>query len=229
MPDLTDEQMDAVGEYAGLLLVKYDANNRIRLLPREDVEAYDKKQAELEALRQAQEEAQEKPEDSATQPEGDTGNNPDKKPVEVKYDKLEDFFVLPEGISIEYTGARLTKTYPDDGSEEIMSLDAAPGKKLLILCFDVTNHTGEKQSLDIMGMNASYKIEVNQSFKKGILLTLLLKDLSTFRGDISANSSTELVLITEVDPEANPDVIEGIETIVLRLKNPDKTCIVKLQ
>ena len=58
MPDLTDEQMDAVGEYAGLLLVKYDANNRIRLLPREDVEAYDKKQAELEALRQAQEEAQ---------------------------------------------------------------------------------------------------------------------------------------------------------------------------
>ena len=49
MPDLTDEQMDAVGEYAGLLLVKYDANNRIRLLPREDVEAYDKKQAELEA------------------------------------------------------------------------------------------------------------------------------------------------------------------------------------
>lgn len=229
MPNLTEEQMDAVGEYAAILMIKYDANNRIRLRDREEVEAADRKKERLEALLQAQLEAeQEKNPQIEDNSNKDEESKPD-KPTQIKYDNLEDFITLPQGVTIRYTGARTSTSYPDFEDDELLALEATPGKRLLILGFTLTNQSGENQTVDIWGLNASYKIAANQSFKKGILNTFLLTDLATFKGNIPVGASQNLVLITEYDPVENADIDTGIESVVLTLKNTVKTCTVKLQ
>jgi len=51
-PDLTADEQQVIGEYAATLLMKYDANNRSRLMSREEVEAAELKMEELEQARQ---------------------------------------------------------------------------------------------------------------------------------------------------------------------------------
>ena len=220
IPDLTEEESQRVGEYAAVTLLKYDANNRSRLVDPEMVIAKLEKEAAREATKAAQEE--EKAEET-----GSTGTTEVTMPTaqEDITASMEEFFGLPEGVSITYEDYMVTDSYPEDGAtDEYFALDASTGKKLLVLRFCLTNGTEQEEKMDLLNTNSRYIITVNDSIRANALTTMLPNDMSTYEETLEPGQSQELVLLLEV----NEDVAGAVQTIALRLKNASNEYIIQL-
>ena len=219
IPDMTQEEEQMVGEYAAMLLLQYNANNRSRLVSREEVEAEELKQAELEEKKRTEEVAsQAQEEEEAAETEQQTIVNAIGNP--------EEFFELPDGIVISYIGYEVCDSYPqDDESSTYFALDATEGKRLVVLKFNMENQSQTEQHIDILSQNAVMRVLVNGSYSRNVLTTMLMDDMSTYVDDIPAGDTVQLVLLTELDH----DVAESISTLMLSLKNETKTCTIQLK
>lgn len=216
IPDLTEEESQRIGEYAAVTLLKYDANNRSRLVDPEMVIA----KLEKEAAKATQEE--EKAEET-----GSTGTTEVAMPTaqEEITASMEDFFGLPEGVSIAYEDYMVADSYPEDGAaEEYFALDASMGKKLLVLRFHLTNGTEQEESIDLLNTNSRYIITVNDSIRANALTTMLPNDMSTYMDTLEPGQTQELVLLLEV----NEDVAGDVQKIALRLKNASNEYTIQL-
>ena len=209
IPDLTEEESQRVGEYAAVTLLKYDANNRSRLVDPEMVIAKLEKEAAREAAKAAQEEVK-------AEETGNTGTTEVTMPTaqEDITASMEDFFGLPEGISITYEDYMVTDSYPEDEAE-YFALDASAGKKLLVLRFCLTNGTEQEEKINLLNTNSRYIITVNDSIRANALTTMLPNDMSTYAETLEPGQSQELVLLLEV----NEDVAGAVQAIALHLKN----------
>ena len=220
IPDLTEEESQRVGEYAAVTLLKYDANNRSRLVDPEMVIAKLEKEAAREAAKAAQEEAK-------TEETGNTGTTEVTMPTaqEDITASMEDFFGLPEGVGIAYEDYMVTDSYPEDGAtDEYFALDASAGKKLLVLRFRLTNGTEQEEKIDLLNTNSRYIITVNDSIRANALTTMLPNDMSTYEETLEPGQDQELVLLLEV----NEDVAGAVQAIALRLKNASNEYTIQL-
>lgn len=220
IPDLTEEESQRIGEYAAVTLLKYDANNRSRLVDPEVVIAKLEMEAAKEAAKASQEE--EKAEET-----GSTGTTEVAMPTaqEEITASMEDFFGLPEGVSIAYEDYMVADSYPEDGAaEEYFALDASMGKKLLVLRFHLTNGTEQEESIDLLNTNSRYIITVNDSIRANALTTMLPNDMSTYMDTLEPGQTQELVLLLEV----NEDVAGAVQKIALRLKNASNEYTIQL-
>lgn len=209
-PQLSDEQMDAAGEYAANLLLKYDSDYRRRLMTLEEMEKESQKRAAWAVKPPAEEGTQEQqPVEIIPQPGDNTGGLPD---TGIKYGTLEDYFAFPDGVDIRYTGYRVCNSYPEDQSS-FFSLDASAGKDILAIEFELSNQGEAAQTIDLMNRKGSYRITVNGSYSRSQLTTLLDNDMATFQGRVLPGEVQQLVLLAEID--------EGMEvsTLTIRLKN----------
>lgn len=220
IPDLTEEESQRVGEYAAVTLLKYDASNRSRLVDPEMVIAKLEKEAAREAAKAAQEEAE-------AEETGSTGTTEVTMPTaqEDITASMEDFFGLPEGVSITYEDYMLTDSYPEDGAtDEYFALDASAGKKLLVLRFHLTNGTEKEEKIDLLNTDSRYIITVNDSIRANALTTMLPNDMSTYAETLEPGQSQELVLLLEV----NENVAGAVQTIALRVKNASNEYTIQL-
>ena len=218
IPDLTEEESQRVGEYAAVTLLKYDANNRSRLVDPEMVIAKLEKEAAREAAKAAQEEVK-------AEETGNTGTTEVTMPTaqEDITASMEDFFGLPEGISITYEDYMVTDSYPEDEAE-YFALDASAGKKLLVLRFCLTNGTEQEEKIDLLNTNSRYIITVNDSIRANALTTMLPNDMSTYAETLEPGQDQELVLLLEV----NEDVAGAIQAIALHFKNASNEYTIQL-
>ena len=194
IPDLTEEESQRVGEYAAVTLLKYDANNRSRLVDPEMVIA----KLEKEAAKEASQE-EEKAEET-----GSTGTTEVTMPTaqEEITASMEDFFGLPEGVSITYEDYMVADSYPEDGVEDdYFALDASMGKKLLVLRFHLTNGSEQEETIDLLNTNSRYIITVNDSIRANALTTMLPNDMSTYAETLEPGQTQELVLLLEVNED----------------------------
>lgn len=220
IPDLTEEESQRVGEYAAVTLLKYDASNRSRLVDPEMVIAKLEKEAAREAAKAAQEEAK-------AEETGSTGTTEVTMPTaqEDITASMEDFFGLPEGVSITYEDYMVTDSYPEDwATDEYFALDASAGKKLLVLRFHLTNGTEQEEKIDLLNTNSRYIITVNDSIRANALTTMLPNDMSTYAETLEPGQSQELILLLEV----NEDVADAVQAIVLHLKNASNEYTIQL-
>ena len=220
IPDLTEEESQRIGEYAAVTLLKYDANNRSRLVDPEVVIAKLEKDAAKEATKASQEEAKAEEKDS-------TGTTEVTMPTaqEEITASMEDFFGLPEGVSITYEDYMVADSYPEDGAaDDYFALDASAGKKLLVLRFQLTNGTEQEETIDLLNTNSRYIITVNDSIRANALTTMLPNDMSTYTETLEPGQTQELVLLLEV----NEDVANALQTIALRIKNASNEYTIQL-
>ena len=220
IPDLTEEESQRIGEYAAVTLLKYDANNRSRLVDPEVVIAKLEKEAAKETTKASQEEGK-------AEETGSTGTTEVTMPTaqEEITASMEDFFGLPEGVSITYEDYMVADSYPEDGVEDdYFALDASTGKKLLVLRFCLTNGTEQEEKIDLLNTNSRYIITVNDSIRANALTTMLPNDMSTYEETPEPGQSQELVLLLEV----NEDVADTVQTIALRLKNASNEYTIQL-
>lgn len=220
IPDLTEEESQRIGEYAAVTLLKYDANNRSRLVDPEVVIAKLEKEAAKETTKASQEEGK-------AEETGSTGTTEVTMPTaqEEITASMEDFFGLPEGVSITYEDYMVADSYPEDGVEDdYFALDASMGKKLLVLRFHLTNGTEQEEKIDLLNTNSRYIITVNDSIRANALTTMLPNDMSTYEETLEPGQTQELVLLLEV----NEDVAGAVQTIALRLKNASNEYTIQL-
>ena len=212
IPDLTEAESQRVGEYAAVTLLKYDANNRSRLVDPEIVIAKLEKDAAREAGRQENAQTEEKPaESAASEAQAPTAQ--------------EDIFGLAEGVTLTYRDYQIADSYPEDGStEDYFALDASTGKKLLILNFELTNGTDQEENVDFLSTASRYIITVNDGTRGNALTTMLPNDMSTYVETMAPGETQGLVLLLEV----NEDMANGIQNISLRLKNTSNEYTIQL-
>lgn len=209
IPNLTDEEMDAIGEYTAIMLMKYDANHRSRLV---DLSEYEENQEELETS-QEKEEFQ----------EPESGSSEDVPVIEApavqEFSSIESFMELPQGVSVTYESKQVCNSYPEDDASEFFYLEAAEGKQLIALKFLVSNQSGSQQSIDFLNAGYVYRLQLNGTYARNALTTMLLDDMSSYIGTMESGDSEELVLLFEVEQEyANAD-----QEMSLILKNDSKT------
>ena len=217
IPELTEEQVKQVGEYAAVTLLKYDKNSQSRLVDVATVEAYDQKQKELKELQEVLYK-DEKEEAEGMKPVDDTPvkeKNEATAPQETIM-SLEENFALSEGITINYTGYESCDSYPEDGSANAyFALDASEGKKLLVMEFEVKNTSATDQELNFFSKTAVFTVDLGDGKKLNSMTTMLMNDMSTYVGTIPAGESQEMVLLFEIEEGA----AENISELKLYLKN----------
>lgn len=223
LPEMDEEQIQMVGDYAAGLLLKYDASYRSRLvdLPMEETPASQKENLTSEESKQPSEEAK-----GGMAPVDDTPVIPiGGETAEVNNVSLEDCLNLPEGIRVTYQGERTASTYPDNAQDDVFALDATAGNRLLILSFLIENQLDQDQEINVFQNNPVFRITVNDNVSKNSLMTMLPDELSTYIGTIAANSSVEAVLIMEIN-EADA---AQINTITLNIKNASEKTTIQLK
>ena len=219
IPDLTEEESQRVGEYAAVTLLKYDANNRSRLVDPEIVIAKLEKDAAREARRQENAQTEEKPAESNTSEIEAPAAQEDIAA------SLEDFFGLAAGVTLTYKDYQVADSYPEDGSaDDYFALDASTGKKLLILNFELTNGTDQEENVDFLSTASRYIITVNDGTSGNALTTMLPNDMSTYVETMAPGKTQGLVLLLEV----NEDMANGIQNISLHLKNASNEYTIQL-
>ncbi len=217
MPETTDEQMNVIGEYAAVQLLKYAANSRSRLVDAETIEMEEKRQT-------AWENAKRKEPISTPEPEGMRAVD-DTPVVELGEQgtggvaSLEEYYGLTQGLSMTYSSYQICDSYSPEGEDGFLNLSAANGKKLLVLSFQIENTTDSEQAVDLFAKNGIYRVTVNGSYTRNALITTLLNDITTYISTLSAHSSGELVMVVEIEQT----IADNITSIAINLKNEGKS------
>lgn len=221
-PDLTDEQAKVIGEYAAVTLLKYDANNRSRLV--------DLDQVDEETIVEGTSEVEKAPE--VVMPEPELPKEPEvTKPVEPEMpdqntedenavSSVEEFLELPEGVRVSYVGYDLSQSYQEEDNP-YFTIEASEGKNLLVTKFELVNDSSEAQEINLLDRRDNYRLTVNESYTRTTLTTLLANDLSTYMGMLEPGVSKEVILLIEVD-------VSDIQSLTLSLKNESKTYTIQL-
>lgn len=222
-PDLTDEQVEQAGEYAAMMLLKYDSQSRSRLMSIADMEAEQLRRDSWEKAAQIGKKAAMEEKDKE-QESGEAGHGVEEQGREqfLPTAKLQDGFVLPDGVNIAYVGYSLSKQYPEDHSD-YFAIVATTGKKILALSFEVTNNSEGSQSIDMVNQNNLYRITVNEQYTRSNLTTLLENDLANYQGKLLPGESVELVLLIEVDEEI------WMDSLKMKLKNDRNEYTIQLE
>lgn len=215
IPDLTAEEQQAVGDYAAMTLLRYDANHRSRLV---DLSQVRDRTSKPETDAPEPEQPDQTPEPESDTPVVDLTQGSETGSMGGTA-SMEEFFELPEGITLTYQGMQVCASYPEDGADAYFSLDASEGKSLLVLHYAMSSQASEEQRVDLFGQKPVFKITVNGSYTRTALVTILVNDMSTYAGDIAPGASEDLVLLIEIDE----GMADGITSITLNLQSDSKT------
>lgn len=217
LPPMTEAQQDAIAEYAAALVMRHTRDYSSRLV---DLSLYEEKEPE-----ETEEPESGGMDETADTPVIDNTGNNDNSGDAMAYQSI-DSLLVPEGVLINYTGSALLDSYPDSSSDEApyFALDAATGKKLLVMTFSLQNTTGEEKNLDVNAIAPRCVVRINDTERTHVISTMLLDDLSTFEGSLAAGEEIPLVLLAEVD-----DTLETIEKLELTVSTEAGSAVTLLQ
>lgn len=216
---LTQSEQKLYAEYAAGILMKYNAGTNMRVLEGQKLIRAEEEEAatlEKEEKKEDQTADMQENQENSTNEKQDLENQTAASSSEKQYVSDMAAVTEMEAFSISYTGYELTASYPDSTEEVFMAMDASLGKKLLVEKFKVTNLSGESKDFDMFSKQGKFKTTVNgKSYKSQY--TLLLNDLSMYKGEIAAGETMEMVLIFEI-----PEAVESIESMELSITAGDK-------
>lgn len=104
------------------------------------------------------------------------------------------------GFDISYEGYEIADIYPkSDGKDLTFSMQAAPGKKLIILHLDVLNPDSAEKVCSVLDQSVKFRILVNGTERINEQMTILLNDLKSYNETIGAGEKNDTVLVFEAD------------------------------
>lgn len=229
MPELSEEETQLVTEYATGLMLKYDTKYSEKFLSEEELEKQKQKEIENLEKKRAYEEAAanyltnvKKEEESQSSQTGSQGGDEGTQSSENVVENIAAFYGI-DGAYVSYSGYTLCDSYPESG-DMLLSMDATPGKQLLVLNFDVINTSGSDINFDMFYRSPVFSLSVNGEKRIHNQSTLLLDDMEAYAGTISANESVPMVLVFEVS-----DAINSIDSLTLKVSGNSDSGMVYLQ
>ena len=225
---LTEGEQKMYAEYAAGVLMKYNAGSNMRVLEGQELvnqEAKEQAAREQAAKREqaaAEYAANAKKENDSKKEDQGSGNG-SSKGESVNYISDMASATGNDPFSITYAGYEVTDSYPTSGEDVLLAIDAAPGKVFLVTKYSVTNNSSQTEELDMFSKQAKFKIKLNGTNYKS-QYTLLLDDLSMYKGEIDAGATIDTVLIFEI-PEA---AVSDMGDMVLSITAGDGTDYMQL-
>lgn len=224
IPDMSADEMQIIGEYAAITLMKYDARHRSRLVDLELVAQYEaeaKAREEAEALAQAEAAAKEQ-ESTGMRPTDNTPVVGSEGIVTAPTVTMEEILNLPEGVSITYRETKICDTYPEN-SQHFFSVPATSGYQLFVLEFDLYNGSGQDQYIDMLSQfsqgGLTFKVTANGTYSRRALTTMLLNDITSYMDTLAAGTTVEVVAVVEVENS----IANNVSSIKLELKDGTNT------
>lgn len=129
-------------------------------------------------------------------------------------------------FDLKYKGYETADIYPSsDSSDLTFSMQAAPGKKLIVLHLDVINQGNSDAECNVLDCNVKFRILVNETSRINEQMTILLNDLKSYNDSIGAGQSADTVLVFEADTS----VADSIGTLSLIVVNGTEESVFKLK
>ena len=227
---LTETEQKMYAEYAAGVLMKYNAGSNMRVLEGQKLinqEAKEEAAREQAARREqlAAEYAANKSQSNKTENQtSGSGTSGSSQESGVSY--VSDMAVATgmNSFTITYSGYEITDSYPSSGEDMLLAIDAGQEKTLLITKFLVSNISGQMENFDMFSKQAKFKVNLNGANYKA-QYTLLLDDLSMYKGDIEAGAIVDTVLVFEI-PES---VASNLGDMVLSVTTEDGTSSMRLR
>ena len=200
---LTGEEQKMYAEYAAGVLMKYNAGTNNRVLEGQKLIQQEAKEdaAREQALRREQLAAEYEKGKNTNKKENTSSDSPNSSSTGVSsgVSYISDMASVAgmNDFSIRYMGCEITDSYPKAGDDLFMAMDATAGKVLLVAEFEVTNNSAETKNFDMFSNQGKFKLKINGKNYKS-QYTLLLNDLSMYKGQLEANESVATVLIFEI-------------------------------
>lgn len=211
IPDMTQEEIRAVGEYIAITMMKYDRNHKSRLMElSEDI-----------LLPPDKEQTTEPEEPSGMGPVEDTPviDGGESGTVPGSSYSIEEVLEFPEGMAVAFQDYSLCGYYPENGEEAAFTLEASRGNRIMVLRFQVVNSSAEERIINLLALEPDFRITVNGEYtRRPLPLAMLPNDLSVLSETLAAGESMEAVLLIEVKEE----MAENITSIRLDVENNDK-------
>lgn len=227
---LTDSEQKMYAEYAAGVLMKYNAGSNMRVL---EGQTLAKQEAKEEAAREqaarreqlaAEYEANKSQSNKTDNQTSGSNSSGSSQGSSVSY--ISDMAVATgmNLFTITYSGYEIADTYPSSGEDALLAIDAGQGKSLLITKFLVSNISGQTENFDMFSKQPKFKVNLNGANYKS-QYTLLLDDLSMYKGDIEAGAIVDTVLVFEI-PES---VASNLGDMVLSVTTEDGTSSMQLR
>ena len=217
---LTENEQQLVAEYAASVLMQYNAGSNMRVLTGKRLElAETEEQARKEQEAKRQQAAMEyqngRGTASATTTTTTTVGGAEgivtSTTAVQNVTAIEDLgnFFAADGFSITYQNYEVTDSYADPQEGDLMmSMDATAGRKLLVAHFSVTNNSREAAMLDVLSLGGKFRLKIDGETLQS-QYTLLLNDLSMYKGEIEAGATIDTVLVFEISEEqVSPSQLE---------------------
>lgn len=214
---LTESEQKMYAEYAAGVLMKYNAGSNMRILEGQkliDQEMKEQAAREQEERRQqlaAEYEANKKNNSNKNENSNSGGNSEGNS---VAYVSDMSAVTGTDAFSIIYDGYEITDTYPNSGDDLFLAMDARDGKVFLVTKFAVTNISGQTENFNMFSKQGKFRLNVNGEYYKS-QYTLLLDDLSMYKGDVEAGETIPTVLIFEIPREAAANVSDIVLSITV--------------
>ncbi len=106
---------------------------------------------------------------------------------------------LTNGLFLTYSGYSVAGSYADE--DDVFSITATSGNKLLVLNFQLVNTSDMDVSIDMVKANPHFQVLLNDTNVGYTNVTMLEDDLSSFAGTIPAKGKQNMVLIKQMKAE----------------------------
>ncbi len=197
VPSLSEEEEDKIAEYAADLVLSRVEDYDSRLV---DLSLYPETEMPNEEETGKMDEVADTPviDNSDPEPDVDDSEIAGSGQGLTESGSLEEI-LLPEGVTLEYTGFDLVDSYPKMDENPVFILEAGSGKKILLLRFNMKNTGSSETYIDVASKMPVIRYELNGKDMISGQSSLLLDDLSTYVGTLSAGENIPVVLVAEID------------------------------
>ena len=212
--ELTDEEQQLIVSYSSHVVSKFNRYQKDGLTYVPDVE---EEVPETEVVTETEqipetEDVQENTESIGTE------NSVESTEVEEPAEETTMDSVFEDmGVTFTYLGNEVTDSYMED---DTYAVNAGIGKKLLVLKFNLENHTEEEIVLDNMASDdvysAKYIMESGKAYNAKAVMTLLMNDFTTYEGVIEPEKAMEVVIVFEIPAET-----VSVEHLELKIQRND--------
>ena len=104
-------------------------------------------------------------------------------------------------------------------------MDAAQGKKLLVMHFDLEGLPEEDVDCNLFDYDIKMRVNINDTVSATVLTTLIPNDLASYMDVVKAGEMVDVVAVAEIDDMTE----EEIQTLILRAASGAQTCAVQLK
>ena len=175
--DLTDRESDLISEYAATILLKHSRTYQPKLQEEVIETTPDNYFTSTVATNPSQ--------SGQSGQTAATSTTSTEAPAKTLSEALG---VAQDGFQVEYVGYEITNTYPST-EDAYFAMRATQNKRLLVMKFQITNHSGGEKECDILSKERTYRCRINDTERFGAQLTMLLDDMASFKEVFAAGET----------------------------------------